>query len=495
MRDPVPCIAEGLKRGDPARGSGRRSLACPGVTRSLRSAAALAFAIAAAASGAGEAFAEADATSPAGGALDTPALPKPFDPFDGVDPSGRIPTVEKPADLPNPDRWRYIPEGRLKPGNPIERLFVSTFVAPFFFRDSDVGTGGGLAFTDIDFREQRRREFAGIFLSYTTEGQQNFSMVWRRWLHHRELAEGGVLQEERSRVHAFGGYSKTLTRRFFGFGAGTDEDDETSYTDEVFHLELSVERALPEPGGDWVATLGVSGELHRLGSGKVDGAPDTRQVFPRIFEDARDADLGWVEAGIRWDTRDSQALPYTGWMISAHTAGALLQTHGDVGMVYRFDAQRLFALPGLLHSGGDPGEEHPPTDSLALGGSVTDSTGNLPFFARPSLGGAFTHRGYVAGRFRDDAAWYAVAEYRFWVLPRGIPIPFTRAIRIERVGLAPFYEIGSVATDVPRLFEARVRQSYGIGLRATLERLAPFRLDVGFSEEGVEVTARFGLSF
>ena len=126
---------------------------------------------------------------------------------------------------------------------------------------------------------------------------------------------------------------------------------------------------------------------------------------------------------------------------------------------------------------------------------VLDPFGNLPFFVLPSLGGAYTHRGFITGRFRDDASWYAVAEYRFWVLPRGFPIPFSRTLRVERVGLAPFYEIGSVAGDVPRLFQARVRHSYGIGLRATLERLAPFRVDVGFSEEGVEVTARFGLSF
>ena len=46
-----------------------------------------------------------------------------------------------------------------------------------------------------------------------------------------------------------------------------------------------------------------------------------------------------------------------------------------------------------------------------------------------------------------------------------------------------------------RLFQARVHASAGVGLRLTLERGAPFRVDVGFSTEGVEVTAGFGLSF
>jgi hypothetical protein len=34
-----------------------------------------------------------------------------------------------------------------------------------------------------------------------------------------------------------------------------------------------------------------------------------------------------------------------------------------------------------------------------------------------------------------------------------------------------------------------------VGLRITLERSAPFRVDVGFSGEGAEVSAGFGLAF
>ena len=118
-----------------------------------------------------------------------------------------------------------------------------------------------------------------------------------------------------------------------------------------------------------------------------------------------------------------------------------------------------------------------------------------PFFAVPSLGGARTLRGFIAGRFRDGALWHGSAEYRFWVLPRGFPIPFTESLRVERLGLAFFGDVGSVEDPWWRLFQARVHASAGVGLRLTLERGAPFRVDVGFSTEGVEVTAGFGLSF
>ncbi len=102
-------------------------------------------------------------------------------------------------------------------------------------------------------------------------------------------------------------------------------------------------------------------------------------------------------------------------------------------------------------------------------------------------------RGYIAGRWRDDAAWATATEYRFWVFPRGFNV--WRHIRVERLGLAIFYELGGVASDGLRFFQERVRQSYGISGRFTLERAAIFRADFGFSEDGVNFSVGFGLPF
>ena len=183
-----------------------------------------------------------------------------FDPWRGIDRDGRIPKVEKPAGLPNPDRWRYVPEGRIKPGHLLQRFLVSSFIAPFFFRDSDVGFGGGLAITDIDFRQQRRREFAGAFLSYTTKGQQAYTAVWRRWLHHHDAPGGGIFQEERSFLWSALGYEKSLTRRFFGFGADSKERNESSYRDETAFASFGGQRTFPDPGDDWVMSVSGRGE-------------------------------------------------------------------------------------------------------------------------------------------------------------------------------------------------------------------------------------------
>ena len=101
-------------------------------------------------------FAEEPTTNSA-----APELESVYDPYRGMDRDGRIPKVDKAAYVRRPERWRYVPEGRIKPGNFLERFLVSSFVVPLIFSNSDVGTGFGLALTDIDFRKQRRREFLG----------------------------------------------------------------------------------------------------------------------------------------------------------------------------------------------------------------------------------------------------------------------------------------------------------------------------------------------
>jgi hypothetical protein len=430
-----------------------------------------------------------------------------YDPYEGMDRSGRIPAVEKPADLPNPDRWRYIPEGRIKPGNFFQRFLVTSFVVPVVFRDPDTGTGGGLGITDIDFRGQRRREFAGFFLSYTSKKQQSYWGLWRRWLHHRELPGGGVLQEERSFVGVSGGYQKTLTRRFFGFGANSKESNEIRYTDKLLELELELEMAIPEPGADLVGTVGLRGEYHSLSTDDFDcdevfsdpvsaGCPDAwdqTALFRQFIDNDDHERIGYLVTGLRWDTRDSQRNPYRGFEVGLRMEAPLLQNGWDVGARFQLDASTAVAVPGIFHSGAEGDEENPPTDTLAFGASVWHSEGDMPFTGLPALGGPLTLRGYQAGRFRDKAAWHAGVEHRIWVIPRGFEI--TPTIRVERIGLAPFVEVGSVGESAWSAVGNDVKLSYGVGLRILLERAAPFRLDFGFSDEGVEWTARFGYTF
>lgn len=428
----------------------------------------------------------------------TPEIESVYDPYRGMDADGRIPEVDKARFVDHPERWRYIPEGRIKPGNYFQRFLVSSFALPIFFHNADVGTGLGVALTDIDFRQQRRREFLGGFFSYTTEGQQSYVLRWRRWLKHMDVPEGGVLQEERSFLGAGGGYRKTLTRRFFGIGPATNEDDETSYTDEVVFLDLGLSHSLPGVFDDFVWEVALRGEGHWLDHGRVGGqpsmeSPDAPPEFQFLFRESQEVALGWLGAGLRYDTRDSQRNPYRGTAVGGSIDAALAQTDGDIGATYFLFADQIFPIWPLFHDGGTEDEENPPTDTLAFHFESRLSSGDLPFFARPTLGGSEIQRGFIEGRWRDDAVWSAATEYRFWLLPRGFTV--WRHIRVERLGAAVFYEVGGVGENGSALFHESLIQSYGVSGRLTIERAALFRADFGFSEEGFNFSAGFGLSF
>lgn len=419
--------------------------------------------------------------------------PAAYDPYAGLDADGRIPSVPLPDGLPNPDRWRYIPEGRIKPGNILERFAVSTFILPIFFYEEDVGAGGGVSITDIDFREKRRREFAGMFFTYTTEGQQRYRMLWQRWLNHQELEKGGVILEERSYIRLLGGYTRTLTRRFFGFGPDTSEDDETSYTEEITEAKSLYQVSMPDPGDDLIVQLGLSAEHHNLARGHVSGRPTTDRAFPAEFGYGDDFDILWLGVLLRYDTRDSQHAPYSGGTVEAGSDLAPLMSKGKHANIYSLNGSWVFPLPGLFHSGGRGDEENPPTDVLAFGAKMQWTHGDLPYWALPTLGGRSTLRGYIENRFTGRALWHGAAEYRFWTLPRGFAL--TDTVRIERFGAAFFYELGTVSDGLDSLWTEKIHDSYGVSLRFSLERTAQFRADFGFSDEGMNVTFGYGLSF
>jgi outer membrane protein assembly factor BamA len=301
------------------------------------------------------------------------------------------------------------------------------------------------------------------------------------------------LIEERSWVRAHFEYRKTLTRRFFGRGPDRKSFQESSYTDEVFDVGLGASWSMSGVLNPLVAELELGGEFHQLDDGTVQGVLSTRLAYPIDFARAQTSNLGLIGAALRWDTRDSQRNPYRGYVVGVRMDAAPLQTDWDAGAVFKLFATKVFAVPGLFHRGGDPGEAHPPTDTLVFAMFSQATVGELPFFLLPTLGGGRTLRGYIDGRWRDRASWFAGAEYRFWVIPRGVPL--TRNIRIERLGLAAFYEIGATTPDVGSFFDSKAAMSYGFGLRVSLERAALFRLDFGFSPDGFNFTAGFGLSF
>lgn len=418
-----------------------------------------------------------------------------YDPYRGMDRNGRIPRPDLPKDLQRPERWRYTPPARIKPGNLIDRFWVSSFVSPIIFREEDIGFGGGLALTDIDFRNQNFQEFANIVATYSAEGQQNFRINWSKWLNHRMLDNGGIIREERGRIYGRGGYSRTLTRRFFGFGSRSVGGDETSYTEELSDVGFGVRMPLPDPDSDWLARIDVDLQHHSLSGGRVTAVPSMdqyRQPFVDAFAGGDGVEQVWLTGNFGWDTRDSLAQAYSGSRLGVTAAGAF-QSGGTWGGIVGIDGQHVLPVPPMFHRGRSGREENPPTDVFAVGFFVQDTIGDLPFYSLPTLGGSNTLRGYIQNRFTDRAAAHFSLEYRINLIERGFA--FTDTIRLERIGLALFYDGGTVAADVDRLDNARYLDSYGVGLRLAFSREAIFRVDLGYGAEGSNLTIAFGNTF
>ncbi|HVL70000.1 MAG TPA: BamA/TamA family outer membrane protein [Vicinamibacterales bacterium] len=124
------------------------------------------------------------------------------------------------------------------------------------------------------------------------------------------------------------------------------------------------------------------------------------------------------------------------------------------------------------------------THTVALRAWVADTRPDdghdVPFFLQPSLGGAYSLRGFRTFRFRDRAVTLVQTEYRWRIN--------------EFASGALFYDTGAVA---PRLGEiGPLEHDYGIGLRGGSRNGVAFRLDVAFgSGEGTRILLRFNNVF
>lgn len=417
---------------------------------------------------------------------------------DGAD-AARIPLGERPGWVDRPERWRYLPESRLLGGDPFGRFFVSSFMFPILTFEEATGAGLGAGAVDIEPFGNRRRYALGAFALRTTGGLESYRGFWQLYLAHHELPQGGVIYEERTAVSVDGGYQRNPVRRYYGPGGRGQPGDETSYTDETGELRLAWRGGVPRADGD-VAAGASARMLHRnLAPGKQPGRPSTAEVHPGAAAAADGTDALWLGGSLRYDVRDSEANPYRGFTAALEVDAAPAASRGGEGGIATLSAVGAIGLPGAFHDGGAAEalargpEENPPTDVLALGGFVRAAWGDLPFPDLPALGGSRTLRGYIADRFTGEACWHATAEWRLWVLPRGVR--FGRQAGLERIGLAPFADAGAVAEDPAGLRRAKVRRSLGVGLRAMLQRDVIFRLDVARSPEQLGVNFDFGYTF
>jgi hypothetical protein len=105
-----------------------------------------------------------------------------------------------------------------------------------------------------------------------------------------------------------------------------------------------------------------------------------------------------------------------------------------------------------------------------------DDANEVPFYLQPTLGGAYTLRGFRAFRFRDESALLLQAEYRWRIN--------------ELIAGALFYDTGAVARRLGDL--GKLERDYGIGMRVGGRNGVNFRADLAFGgSDGMRLLLRF----
>lgn len=98
------------------------------------------------------------------------------------------------------------------------------------------------------------------------------------------------------------------------------------------------------------------------------------------------------------------------------------------------------------------------------------TSGEVPFYELPALGGQNTMRGYFLGRYRDKQYVMAQAEYRTTVW--------------WRLGAVGFFGVGDVAPQLSALRIDELKYSIGAGVRFVLDTKEKLnvRIDIGFGK-------------
>jgi hypothetical protein len=405
---------------------------------------------------------------------------------------------EAPETSPNPATPGEVPS----PDIPLPERETSsyTFVpVPIVYSDPNVGTGFGampvllihptrridwIFAPSIDYNEivgtaltsriyfypTIQEEFVA-FNAVTTGRNFEHSMQFRG---HDRLVDGTDL-------FARGYYIRDGTKRFYGFGSGTDAHDESDY--EL--TELGIEGDFGFRFWDVLRVSGTSRYRQTsVRKGILDDLPDTVAVFPGLPGTGSSTDLLAIGTRITLDFRDDVAIPNDGLFADGFVEVSPKGLVSDTRFT-RWGASFVHHLPVLR-----PGTWVHITRARY---SAIDGDGNFPFYEYPSLGGSENLRGFGVGRFTDTNYLVFSLEER---------VRFAELVIRDNLCVfeaAPFFDFGRVygegeGGDLSRHDWVSVP---GVGMRMLLpDSSIVARLDLGYSfDEGAAIFVVLGYPF
>ncbi|MDH3503221.1 MAG: outer membrane protein assembly factor [Nitrospirota bacterium] len=272
-------------------------------------------------------------------------------------------------------------------------------------------------------------------------------------------------------------FFKNATKRFYGLGQTTPQDNETNYTGREIQVHWNFGIHLND-----VTRLSVNQRFRdvKIHPGGVDSEPYTQDRFPGE-PGIKGAKILAHRLVFQYDSRDNLNTPTAGTRFEAF--GELAQNFDrgkeDDLLYFRsgFDLRKLIPSPSKRYI-------------FVARAMLQLSFGDgIPFYEQSSLGGEDNLRGYGRDRFIDKHMVAFNAEERIHLF--GMKM-FNVNMECEMV---PFVDIGRTYRD----FKFRQFHDWeitpGVGFRAIVRPNVMARVDWGYSREGGAVFAGLNYPF
>ena len=320
----------------------------------------------------------------------------------------------------------------------------------------------------------RYNKITGVFPAFRLFGfpslDKKWSIVVRKSQQIDEdyefIYQDNAFWQDRLRLSANLEYEQDSTERFYGFGNGSSEKDESNYTARegigVVRLNYRLQPTIE-------LTYQSRVRVFRVRKGGVDN-------FPFIGEEHPDtpglggATMVGQEIGFLYDSRDDTNIPRQGGF-GLFTAEFIPRALGSSFTAIKYGAEVRKFIPFRERF------------VLAMHSRINylQSNDDVPFYEQNDIGGRRSLRGFGSGRFVDKNSFFASAELRTRVYDRQI---FGVNAEIE---LAPFIDFGQVFRSSRNSPFNDLHPVGGLGFRGVVRPQVVGFVDIGLGEQGAAV--------
>jgi hypothetical protein len=320
----------------------------------------------------------------------------------------------------------------------------------------------------------RYNKITGVFPAFRLFGfpslDRKWSIVVRKSQHIDEdyefIYQDNAFWQDRLRLSANLEYERDSTERFFGFGNGSSEKDESNYTAQegigVVRLNYRLQPTLE-------LTYQSRVRVFRVKKGGVDSIPFIDDEHPGT-PGLGGATMVGQEIGLVYDSRDDTNIPREGGF-GLFSAEFIPRSLGSsfTAIKYAAEVRKFIPLRDRF--------------VFAMHSRINylQSNDDVPFYEQNDIGGRRSLRGFGSGRFVDKNSFFASAELRTRVYQRQI---FGVNAELE---LAPFFDFGQVFDSSRRSPFNDLHPVGGLGFRGVVRPQVVGFVDIGLGEQGPAV--------